>query len=170
MSEPGLNVYAAFIDAELKAENDRRTSVNTRAATALTGATGLVTLVLAVFAVLGARNDVVLGAGKDFVLTGWAKAFLVVALAALLGSAACAVAAGFPWRQKLISPRTLHKMLTSHRNDAEDVATDAVAYCNVAVIESLRSGTSIKVRFLVGAGACQIAAVAALGACTLAVL
>ncbi len=56
MNEDQGKTYSAFIEAQLKAENDLRASVTARANSALTGATGLVTLVLAVFAVfLGKR-------------------------------------------------------------------------------------------------------------------
>ena len=163
MSERGKQ-YAAFIEAELKAETDRRDSVNTRAATALTSAAGLVTLVLAVFAVL---------LGKDFRLaglTGWAKAYLAVALFALLGSAICAVVAGRPWRIKLTKPKTLYMMINEHWNDSEEDARNNIAYANVEVIASLRPGTNIKYKFLIAAGVCQIIAVAALVLCTLSVL
>jgi hypothetical protein len=52
--------YAEFIDAQLQAEESRRASITSRAATALNGATGFVTLVLAVCAIF---------LGKDFLLT-----------------------------------------------------------------------------------------------------
>jgi hypothetical protein len=76
--------YAAFIDAELQREIDRRDSANARAGSALTGATGLVTLVLAVFAVF---------LGKESLVTGWAKVFIAAAVLALLAAGGCAVAA-----------------------------------------------------------------------------
>jgi uncharacterized membrane protein len=76
MSDGGKQ-YAAFIESEVKAENDRHASINTRAAAALTGAAGLVTVVLAVLAVL---------ADENFILSGWAKGWLVAALVALLGA------------------------------------------------------------------------------------
>ena len=87
--------FAAFVDAELKAEQDRRASVNTRAGTALTGSTALVTLVLAVFAVF---------VGRNFTLSGWARAFLAIALVFLLLAAICAVVAGVPWASGVPSP------------------------------------------------------------------
>jgi len=71
--------YAEFIKEELKAEVARRGSINTRAGTAVTGSVGLVTLVLAVFAVL---------IEKDSFLSGSAK---TSSLIALLGAAASAV-------------------------------------------------------------------------------
>lgn len=161
MAESGSKIYAAFIEAELKSENDIRTSVNSRAASALTGATGLMTLALAVFAVL---------VGTQHVFTGCARVWLVVALACLLSAGGCAVLAGFPWSQELTSTRTLDKMLNDRRDDPEDVARDAVAYCNAVAIQSIRHGTSIKVRLLLASGTCQILAIAALGACTWAVV
>ena len=154
--------YAKFIEAELKAENDRRDSVNTRAGAALTSAGGLVTFVLAVFAIL---------VGKDFVLVGCAKIYLVGALFALLGSAFCAVMAGLPWRFDVATPETLFKMVDQERwGDDEDDARCHTAYANVVVLSSLRAGTSIKVRYLIGAGVCQMVAVTALALCTVAVL
>lgn len=83
MSDQGTQ-YAAFIEAQLKAENDLRSSIDSRAASALTASTGIVTLVLAVFAVL---------IKKDFTLTGSAKIFLAGALMALLAAAICALLA-----------------------------------------------------------------------------
>jgi hypothetical protein len=161
MSEQGTN-YAAFIEAELKAEHARRDSVNSRAATVLTSSAGLVTLALAVFAVI---------VGKDFILTGSAKTLLVLALAALLCSAACAVVAGFPWRIKLAKPSTLREMIgKKHWGDSEVTARGVAAYTNLEVIESLRPGTNIKFGWLLAAGIFQVVAVAMLAGCTIAVV
>lgn len=157
MSDQGKQ-YAAYIEAELKAEFDRRESVNSRSATALTGSTGFVAVILAVFAVL---------IGKDFTLVGGAKVSLVVALFALLIAGLCAVVAGFPWRMKLTKPTTLHRMVGDHWTDSEVDARANAAYANVVILESLRPGTTIKFKFLLAAGVCQIVAVAALIGCTL---
>ncbi|OYN78901.1 hypothetical protein [Mycolicibacterium sphagni] len=160
MSDQGEQ-YASYVEAELKAELARRDSVNSRSAAALTGAAGIVTLVLAVFAVL---------VGKDFVLTGLAKALLVLALLALLVSAVCAVVAGFPWRIKLTSPSTLKMMVRDRWADTEVTARGVAAYANYQVIQSLRPGTSTKFQFLLASGICQIVAVAMLAACTITVV
>ncbi|MCV6968315.1 hypothetical protein [Mycobacterium bohemicum] len=152
MGEP----YAAFIEAQLAAELARRDSVNTRAATVLTSAVGLVTLALAVIAVLR---------GKDFVLNGGAKAWLVVALLFLCASALCAVGAGFPWTMKLVEPRTLYAMVDDHWTDSDDDARNAAAYANVVTIESLQPGTKTKTWLFLTAGAAQILAVIALAIC-----
>ncbi len=154
--------YAAFIEAELKAENDRRTSVNTRAATALTGATGLVTLVLAVIAVF---------AGKDFILPGPAKISLAVAVLALLAAAVCAVIAGFPIRAKVTSRKQLQEFLKEPRWKDEEVdARNWTAQANLDVIKAVRYGTELKFRWLMVAGALQVLAVLGLVICTLLVV
>jgi hypothetical protein len=153
--------YAAFIDAQLKAENDRRDSVNSRAGTALTGAAGLVTLVLAVFAVF---------VGKDFVLTGFARKSLGFALLMLLLAAVSAVLAGYPWRSKIISPESLDIFLTARWTNTETLARNVTSRANVEAITTLRRGTSIKFFFLMIAGALQVLAVVGLVACTLAVI
>ncbi|UUO03606.1 hypothetical protein M4D79_11940 [Mycolicibacterium novocastrense] len=103
------------------------------------------TLVLAVFAML---------IGKDFVLAGFVKAFLVLALLALLASAVCAVVAGFPWRIKLTSPSTLKMMVRDRWTDNEVTARGVTAYANYQVIQSLRPGTSTKFQFLLAPGIC----------------
>lgn len=115
----GSEIYAEFIEAELKAENDRRDSVHTRAGAAVTSSTGLITLVLGVFGFL---------VGKNLGFPNSAKPFLVVAVVSLLATGALAVAAGFPVGQKFVTDSTLDRMLASHRSDSEEVARDAVAY------------------------------------------
>lgn len=134
MSDQGTE-YANFISAQLEAENDRRTSVNTRAGAALTGATGLVTLVLAVFAVFIPNQHIV--------LSGWAKGSLAVALFALLACAFCAVMAGLPWRSRVTDLPTINQMVDEHWEDDEVDARNVTAYANVLVLGSLRSGTDI---------------------------
>lgn len=160
MSDRGTQ-YTSFIEAELKAEVDRRESVNSRASTALTSSAGIVTLVLTVFAVL---------IHKDFTLSGPAKWFLVVALFAFLCSAITAVLAGIPWYTKVTKPSTLAAMINTRWADSESTARNNTAYANAVVIESLRRGTDIKFWFLIAAGACQIIAIAALAGCTLVIV
>jgi hypothetical protein len=153
--------YTAFVEAELKAEYERRGSVNARAASALTASTGLVTLVLGVFAVF---------VGKDFVLTGCARGALAVALVFLLLGAASAVIAGVPWRSKVPSPQYLQMLLDDYWETTETAARNITADFNVAVIRKLRAGTEIKFKFLIASSVCQLIATGALVVCTLTVV
>lgn len=160
MSDGGKQ-YAAFIEAELQAENDRRSSINTRAAGGLTSAAGLVTLVLAVLAVV---------VGKDFTLSGGARNWLVAALIALLAAALLAVLAGAPWLFRATSPTTLRYFLDNDWGDAEHRARKRTTYCNVMVITAQRRGNRWKSYFLLASSICQGVAVISLAVCTISVL
>jgi hypothetical protein len=159
MSEQGTG-YSEYVEAELAAEHARRDSVNERSSKTLTSAGALVTLTLAVFAVL---------LGKDFTLSGWAKSFVVAALAFLLVSAICSVVAGFPWTMTRTKYATLEAMLRKRWGDTEVTARGATAYANLQVIKSLRPGTDKKFKFLLAAGILQIFAIASLVAATICV-
>ena len=144
----------------LAAEHARRDSVNERSSKTLTSARALVTLTLAVFAVL---------LGKDFILSGWAKTFVVAALACLLVSAICSVVAGFPWTMTRTKYSTLEAMLRKRWGDTEVTARGATAFANLQAIKSLRPGTDKKFKFLLAAGILQILAIASLVAATICV-
>lgn len=161
--------YAAFIEAQLAAEYERRASVNTRAASTLTGCAGLVTVVLAVFAVL---------VGKDFVLSGPPRDYLAKALIALLAAALLAVLAGIPWTSSVPPLKLLRGFLNDPdpsqgpwgwTNDEVD-AREWTAKCNLRTLASLRRGTSLKFVLLILAGLAQVVAVCYLVACTLGVV
>jgi hypothetical protein len=156
MTSSGSEIYAEFIEAELKAENQRRESLYTRASSAVTSSTGLITLVLGVFGFL---------VGKSPGFPNSAKPFLVIAVIALLAAGACAVVAGFPVGQQFVADSTLDDMLNARRNDSEEVARDAVAYVNAIGLLSLRSKTTSKALWLFASGISQIVAMACIGAC-----
>lgn len=147
--------YAAFLDGELKRENDRRSSLLTRAGTAVTASTGLVTLVLALFTVV---------IGKDPTITGAAKWGVTVAVVFLLGSAACALEAGRPRKnreQTAIS--TLQSLIDDENWTVSEVnARWQTANITIDQIDRLRSGSKGRGRWLRAAGICQVLAVAAL--------
>jgi len=154
MTTPDSGIYGEFIEAELKAEKDRRDSVHTRAAAAVTSSAGLITLVLGV---LGFLID------KHHRFPESAKLFLVAAMACLFCAGACAVAAAFPVGRKFISDSTLEKMLDSHRHDPEKVARDAVACINANILLSLRHTTTLKALAVFASGIFQICAMLCIG-------
>ncbi len=135
MSDQGKE-YADFIAAQLKSESDRRDNINTRAAAAVVGVSGVVTVVLAVFAVL---------IQKDFTLKGCAKDYLEVALFALLTGAMLAVVAGIPMKYRFPSSKFMKKMIDNpHWKDSQVAARNMTAYSNLVAIDSLRPTNSIK--------------------------
>jgi hypothetical protein len=152
MSQQGAT-YAAFIQMELDRELERRDSANSRAATAITSATGLVTLTLAAVAVLK---------GQSTLLHGTSEAWLVVGVIALLVAAVLAVLAGVNWRYNVTTPETLAEMRTTRWGDSEVTASNVVTHCNILTITSLRAGTNVKMTFLLSAYGIQVLAIAAL--------
>ncbi len=152
----GSEIYAAFIEAELKAESERRESVHTRAATFVTSSTGLITLSLGVFGLL---------IGSNHEIPDLAKPFFVAAVICLLAAGGLAVAAVFPLDQQYVADRTISRMLDAHRADSEADARDAVAYINAVGLLSLRRGTTTKAVLLFASGVSQIFAMCAIGIC-----
>jgi hypothetical protein len=152
MEEQGTE-YATFIQNELKLEHERRDTVNSRAATAVTSATGLVTVTLAVIAVLR---------GQNFTLHGAALGALFVGLLGFLGSGILAILAGLNWKYDVTTISALRQIYTDHWTDSETTARNLVAYCNVHTINSLRAGTNIKFQFLLCASFAQVVAILAL--------
>lgn len=161
MSSGQGSEFAAFLKDELANEISRRDSVNSRAATAITSATGLVTLVLAVVAI---------AKGKDYSVSGADLAALVAALVALLLSAVAAILAGLNWKYKAVSTGSMRRMVQDKWATAEVDARNATACCNVTAIESLRRATTVKFRFLIVAAIGQIVAILGLSVTTLLVI
>jgi hypothetical protein len=155
--------YAAFLDGELKRENDRRSSLLTRASTAVTASTGLVTLVLALFTVV---------IGKDPSITGAAKWGVTVAVVSLLGSAACALEAGRPKKNREQTAISTLKSLIDDTNWRESEVNARWQTANITIdqIEKLRSGSKKRGWWLRAAGICQVLAVAALAFSTVLVV
>ena len=150
--------FADYIQEVLNQEYSRRDSVNGRATAATTAATGLVTITLAVIAVLK---------GKDFTLHGWAYRTLVGAFVALLAAAILGVLAGLTWGYKVATIDTLRQLVGSRWQSTEVTARSAVAQFNVRAIETLRRGNNTKFNLLTASAWCQVLALIALGATAL---
>ncbi len=155
--------YAAFIEAQLKIEQDRRESINSRATSMLTAVTGLATLLLAVFAVL---------LGKNAVLTGcWERSFLAAALLCLMASAFHAVVALKPRPVEGPTVGTMRTFLREPRfRDTEIRARARTSFLNVEAIEVLRNDSDKKAQFLRRAAVLQAAAITAMTASAVAIL
>jgi hypothetical protein len=115
MDEQGSE-WVAFIAKELDREYDRRDRLNTRSATAITSATTLVTLSLAVMAVLKGQHLVVSGALKVGSLLG---ALVLLLAAAVLSILAGATRSRFDPNDRSVSPGRVrnhgcHRLSASH--------------------------------------------------------
>jgi hypothetical protein len=160
VSEQGKE-YASFIEKQLQAEEARRSSVVTRGGAAVASAAGLVTLVLAVFAVF---------LGKDFQASGFVAIALGVAVLALLASALCGVVIISPWKYGYAEVDSLRDLTGSQWGTSEEDARNTTANANIGTLQTLKSGTDTQVVWLTAAGVSQLIAVAALAVATVAVL
>lgn len=146
MSEQG-SAYSKYIEAELKAEYDRRTTLDVRAKDLTTQSSAFVGLVTAALALL---------VGKDFTFTeqgawlavGALLAFVVASLLALLASAS----RGF----LVANEKTYGAMLSSHWKDDEVDARNQVATLQAGTIGSLRKGNNKKELLVAFALGCQV--------------
>jgi hypothetical protein len=151
--------WVEFIGKELDREYTRRDTINTRSAASITSATALVTISLAVIAVIrGEHYTVGIAAWKVWIL---AAALLCLLAAAIFGILAGATASRF----RIASTNDMTRMLSAelwgyHHIDARN----ETAKLNIKAIRTLRTGNSIKFRFLVLALLIQAVGVLLLGA------
>lgn len=149
--------WSNFINKELEREYTRRDTVNTRAAAAVTSATTLITVTLAVVGIAKGAHYVIDG---PLLVSLLAAALLLLLLAALLSIVAGAVGRGF----RVASENDMRKMLSAelwptHSIDARWHTADL----NLTAIKTLRAGTSRKYWYLVTAHVVQATGVLLLG-------
>lgn len=135
MSTQGT-VYATFIEAELKAERDRRASLDTRGVTVVTTAGSLVTLLTAIAAFVKPDTGKMLPGSA---LVVFALALVAFAVAAGFGIAAC-------WNKTfdVAKSSTLDKMVHERWEDNEVDARNIVATANWLSVASLRKANNFK--------------------------
>lgn len=161
MSEKGKE-WASFLEKQQQVEEARRSSVVTRGGAAVASAAGLVTLVLALFAVF---------LGKDFQTSGPVAYALGTAVLALLVSAVCGVVVVSPWRYGRATISGLRALLNDDLwNKSDEAARKSTMDINIDNLEELQGGTNTQVKWLSAAGYAQVAAVVALAAATLIVV
>lgn len=142
MDEQGSE-WVAFIAKELDREYDRRDRLNTRAATAITSATTLVTVSLAVVAVLKGQHLTVSGVLKVGSLLGALVLLLVAAVLSILAGATRS-------RFEVAAVNDMNRMLGEELWGADNVdARNYTAQLNLVAIRSLRKGNGFKYQFLV---------------------
>lgn len=145
--------YTNHIKAALEAEYKRRDDLNARSGSVITSAGGLVTLTVAVLAVF---------LGKEYLLDGGERGWMIFAFILFLVSAILGVVAGLSWKYKVADGNSLKEMTDSHWGDSEVDARKAVADTNIEAIGSLRKGNNWKARFLLAASISQVLAIAGL--------
>lgn len=139
MAEQG-DAYSAFIEAELKNERDRRTSLDARGLAIVTTSSGIITLIFALSALV---------TGPDFKISDAGRNWLISSLVGFILSGVVGIAANanmFGYRVASID--TLRKMLTEHWKDSEPSAKNVSSTLHVQTLQSLRRGNDTKVYIL----------------------
>ena len=148
MPEQG-ETYAKFIEAELKAEHERRTSLDARAAGIATTSSAFLALVFAVAALV---------TGKDYKFTDWGARGAVLALFLFAGAALLGLLANTSRGYQVTSFQTLQDMVNAHWIDEEVDARNVTAATNAITIGDLRVGNNSKAKLVAWGVGIQVAA------------
>ncbi|SRR6266540_1408559 len=146
--------YAAFIEAELDAERERRKALDARGAGIVGTATGLATAVFAIGAL-------VTGAEK-YTPDAVTVVALLLGLGLFAAAAGCGLAASRTVPYDVTAGTVYDQMVRGQWGDPEEQARRVVAYRNQVTLVSLRAGNNKKAWWLPVAFWAQIAAAAAL--------
>jgi hypothetical protein len=126
--------YAKFLEAELKAEYDRRAALFSRAKDLTTTSGAFIALVLALVALI---------AGKDFKLTSGAAWVAAASLVAFFIASLFALLASIPRKYNVTTGATLRTLLGSNWKDPEIDARHRVATLNAGTIETMRKKSNL---------------------------
>ncbi|MFK3985610.1 hypothetical protein ACI2K4_35255 [Micromonospora sp. NPDC050397] len=165
MSEQG-KTYTTFIEAELKAERERRTQFDARGVALVTTSGGFVTLLAAVVALFRTGTAT---AARVFPDSGIPP--LVVALVALTAAAGAGIVANWNRLYAVATPVTLDRLLHDRWGvDGETVARNHVGTIQVWTIDTLRRANNWKAAWISVGLAAQLVALVALGIVVLVLL
>jgi xanthine/uracil/vitamin C permease (AzgA family) len=155
LTDGGLK-YAGFVEQELKAERDRRTSLDARAQSLVTTSGSLVTLLSAVGAFVSSRSGYALPRGAGYPLVVTVTMFTITLLFAIVAT--------YNFKYEVADAETLLQIPRSHWADSEDIAVKNITATNVTTVLTLRRGNDRKVKFILAALVAQLVALGSLGA------
>ncbi|MDQ1684394.1 MAG: hypothetical protein QOC82_1131 [Frankiaceae bacterium] len=149
MSSDQGTQYHAFVAEQMKAEYERRTTLEARGLAVVTGSGTLVTLVFGIGAFV---------LGKDYKPSATAVWALGVSLVLFIVAAFFGLLANFLRKYEVASPTTVNLMLTTHWTDTEVAARNVCAVADAETLKSLRAGSNDKAQQVTVALICQLLA------------
>ncbi len=152
MSDQGAT-YAAYIESALKAQEERRASLDARALAVLSTSGGLLTLVFAL---------TVLVTGDTFRVSPEGARGVAVALAFFLAASVTGLIANRLTPYEVPADETLGRLISDHWKDDEVDARNICAAMNLATVASLRAGNNRKARLTEVALLLQLLAITSL--------
>jgi hypothetical protein len=132
--------YAAFVEGEVKAERERRATLDARGQALVTTSGALVTLLGGLAALV--KPGTVARFGPAVLLT------VCLALVLLAAAAACGILAGWNRAYAVATTKTLVEMTRGHWRDDEVDARNNVATVNLRTVGSLREANAFKARWI----------------------
>jgi MFS family permease len=160
----GVAVYAEYVEAELEAQDKRKSSFEQRGLAVITTSGTLVTLLFALAALSTKQAD-------TFTLPGAAKAWLAAALVLLFLSALCALATNAPLPYDALIATDVRKRMDDPRF-AKDYkkATRDVALTRLKELKSAKRLNGIKGWLLAAAMGCQALGIGCVGVAVLIII
>jgi hypothetical protein len=146
--------YSTFIENELKAERDRRSSLDARGLAVVTTSGSLITLLAAVGAFVTSR--------QQFRLPSDAILPLMITLGAFVLAALCGLLASHNRPYQVAHADTLTEMVGNRWATTEVDARNIVARVNALTVTSLRHGNNKKAFLVVAGLVCQLVALISL--------
>jgi Flp pilus assembly protein TadB len=122
--------YAPFVEQELKAERERRATLDSRGQAVVTTSGALVTLLTAIGAVVFKL--------KGLIVPDEARYALVTALACFIIAAFFGILVTINFKYDVASKKTLQQLPRSHSNDSAELAQRNIVATNVKTIITLR--------------------------------
>ncbi|MGH3040254.1 MAG: hypothetical protein ACRDNG_00655 [Gaiellaceae bacterium] len=153
----GGAVYAEYIKEQVDAQEARKVSLEQRGLAVITTSGVLVTLLFGLTA-LSVRR------ASTFVVPDAAAGLLVAALVFFVLAALLAILTNVPRSYEGVTVEALRKAVKERREDTEAVASEMVALTRLKVLASAKKNNDFKGNALVIAMACEILAVALVGA------
>lgn len=148
---PGSDVFAELVQELLAAEEKRRDSLEARGGAVITVSGALVTLLLALTALVTRE--------KTFTLPEAARVRLSFAVVAFVVAALLAIATYIPQPARITDPAQLSELLPTMWDRGSDFALKKVTATRLEQLATMQSANDRKARALLGAISAQVVAV-----------
>lgn len=150
MSETAGEIFGDFVDELVAAEDKRRDSIESRGMSVITVSGALVTLLLALAALVTKQ--------QNFRLTAGARHLVVAAVLAFVGSAVLAIATYIPRPTRATDPGTLPDEIRERWEGTPDSARKKTTITRIEYLQESRRSNNWKAAALLMAMLVQVAA------------
>lgn len=154
IATPAGPEFAAYVSEQLEAEEKRRTSLEARGLAVITTSGTVVTLLLALAALVTKS--------QDFQLPESAQPWVITAVVSFVAAAALGIAANAPQLYRAVDPRALELIIRERWSVPADDALKTLTATRLADLERAQKANDLKGWALLGAVVSQGVAIACL--------